>query len=150
MHWLRSLMFGALIESTCQIKLNFKTLVIYIAFASLKYLWDLKKNRMETESLPHPKWLRTNMFAHRVVSWRVEQLSCIFSVTIAAYPVPDSATGDGFCLLSPNYTYFTCRNCVCQHSVMTETTVKQRAFAFICPMSNMYWDTRLRLRRRYF
>ena len=36
-----------------------------------------------------------------------------------------------FCRLSPNYTYLTCRNFVCQHSVVAEKTVKQRAFAFI-------------------
>ena len=34
------------------------------------------------------------MFAHRVVSWTVEQSSCIFSVTIAGFPVLDSAIGD--------------------------------------------------------
>ena len=36
------------------------------------------------------------MFAHRVVSWTVEQSSCIFSVTIAGFPVLDSAIADGF------------------------------------------------------
>ena len=36
-----------------------------------------------------------------------------------------------FCRLSPNHTYLTCRNFLCQYSVMAETTVKQRAFAFI-------------------
>ena len=36
------------------------------------------------------------MFAHRVVSCTVEQSSCIFIVTIAGFPVLDSAIGDGF------------------------------------------------------
>ena len=36
------------------------------------------------------------MFAHRVVSWTVEQSSCIFIVTIAGFPVLDSAIGDWF------------------------------------------------------
>ena len=36
-----------------------------------------------------------------------------------------------FCRLSPNHTYLTCRNFLCQYSVIAETTVKQRAFAFI-------------------
>ena len=36
------------------------------------------------------------MFAHKVVSWTVEQSSCIFSVTIAGFPVLDSAIGDDF------------------------------------------------------
>ena len=40
--------------------------------------------------------MRTYMFAHMVVSWTVEQSSCIFSVTIAGFPVLDSAIGDGF------------------------------------------------------
>ena len=76
------------------------------------------------------------MFAHRNVSWTVEQLGCIFSVTIAGFPVLDSAIGNRFfftcfCRLSTNHTYLTCCNFVCQHSVMVETTVKQRAFAFI-------------------
>ena len=53
-----------------------------------------------------------------------------------------------FCRLSTNHTYLTCRKCVCQYSVMTETTVKQRAFAFIV-FDFHHWDTQLRLRRRY-
>ena len=36
------------------------------------------------------------MFAHRVVSWTVEQSGCIFSVTIAGFPVLNSAIGNGF------------------------------------------------------
>ena len=36
------------------------------------------------------------MFAHKVVSWTVEQSSSIFSVTIAGFPVLDSVIGDGF------------------------------------------------------
>ena len=51
---------------------------------------------MKTESVPHPKWVRTNMFTHSIVSWTVEQSSCIFSVTIAGFPVLDSAIGNGF------------------------------------------------------
>ena len=33
------------------------------------------------------------MFPDSVVSWTVKQLSCIFSVTIAGFPVLDSAIG---------------------------------------------------------
>ena len=36
------------------------------------------------------------MFAHRNESWTVEQSVCIFSVTIAGFPVIDSAIGNGF------------------------------------------------------
>ena len=36
------------------------------------------------------------MFSQRNVPWTVEQSGCIFSVTIAAVPVLDSAIGNGF------------------------------------------------------
>ena len=36
------------------------------------------------------------MIAHRVVSWTVEQSGCIFSATIAGFPVHDSAICNGF------------------------------------------------------
>ena len=35
------------------------------------------------------------------------------------------------CRILLNYIYLTCRNFVCQHSVMVETTLKPRAFVFI-------------------
>ena len=80
------------------------------------------------ESIPHPKLLRhPYMFAHRVVSWTVEQSRCIFSVIIAGFPVLNSVIGDGCFNASVGFRL----NFVCQHSVMAETTVKQRAFAFI-------------------
>ena len=36
------------------------------------------------------------MFAHKNVSWTVEQSGCIFSVTIAGFPVLDSAIVNEF------------------------------------------------------
>ena len=36
------------------------------------------------------------MFALKNVSWTEEQSGCIFSVTIAGFPVLDSAIGNGF------------------------------------------------------
>ena len=36
------------------------------------------------------------MVAHRNLSWTVEQLGCIFSVTIAGFLVLDSAIDNGF------------------------------------------------------
>ena len=73
--------------------------------------------------LEQPKWLRTYKFAHRIVLCTVEQSSCIFSLTIAGIPVTASTRRlamcfECFCRLSPNYTYLTCRNLVCQHSVI--------------------------------
>ena len=88
--WLRSLLFWGLIELDMSNLTIFKTLFICMAFASLKYWWDLQKH-IKTKSVPHPKWLRTNVFALSIVSWTVEQSSCIFSVTIAGFPVLDSA-----------------------------------------------------------
>ena len=38
----------------------------------------------------------TYMFAHRVESWAMKQSSYIISVTIASFPVLDSAIGDGY------------------------------------------------------
>ena len=38
------------------------------------------------------------MFAHTVMSRTVEQSSCIFSATIAGFPVLDSAIGDGLAM----------------------------------------------------
>ena len=96
--WLRSLLFWGLIELDKSNWTYFKILFICIAFASLKYLWDRHKH-MKTESVPHPKWLHTNILAHSVVSWTVEQSSCIFSVTIAGFLVLDSAIGNGFLML---------------------------------------------------
>ena len=54
------------------------------------------QERMKTEYVPHPKWLCTYMFAHRVVSWTLEQSGCLFSATIAGFPVFGSAIGSGF------------------------------------------------------
>ena len=65
----------------------------------------------------------------QVVSCTVKQPSCICSVTIAGFPILDSAIWQWISnAFSPNYTYLTCRNFVCQYSVMPETTLKQRTF----------------------
>ena len=91
---LSSLFFGRLIELDMS-KLTYFQYSVYLhRFASFKYLWDLQK-RMKTESVPHLTWLSTYLFTHRVMSWTAEQSSCIFSATIAGFPVLDSAIGDG-------------------------------------------------------
>ena len=93
------------------------------------------------------------MFAHSVVSWTVEQSGCIFSVSIAGFQ--GSSTRrlamdfECFCSLSLNYTYFTCRNFVCQHSVMVETTLKPRAFAFIVSNIQRYFSARKHQAKRH-
>ena len=43
------------------------------------------------------------MFAHMIVSWTVELSGSIFSVTIAGFPVLDSAIGNGFLHASVGY-----------------------------------------------
>ena len=68
---------------------------VYLHHFCVFEIFDLQK-RMKMKCVPHPKWLRTYMFAYRVVSWTVEQSSCIFSVTIGGSPVLDSTIGDGF------------------------------------------------------
>ena len=96
--WLRSLLLlGDWIDMS-----NFNLLSKSCFFASLLHLWNICEaygKIIETGSVPHPKWLCTNMFTHRVVSWTVEQSSCIISVTIAGFPVLDSAIGNGFLML---------------------------------------------------
>ena len=55
---------------------NFNLFSKSCLFASLLRLWNICetcKKTDETESVPHPKWLRTYMLAHRNVSWTVEQ-----------------------------------------------------------------------------
>ena len=54
-----------------------------------------------------------------------------------------------FYRLSANYTHLTYRYVVCLYSVMAETIVKHRAFAFIV-LDSQYGKTRLSLHRRYF
>ena len=93
--WLRSLSVWGLIEFDMSNLTYFQNPVYSHRFCVFEIFVRLAK-RMKTESVPHPTWLLTYMFAHRVVSWTVEQSSGIFSVTIAGFPVLDSAIGDGF------------------------------------------------------
>ena len=73
---LRSLLFWGLIELDlpCQVWLHFKILFICIAFASLKYLWDMQKrsllNYSTSHMAPHTFWF-LYMHAERVVPWTV-------------------------------------------------------------------------------
>ena len=87
---------------------------------------------MKTKSVPHPKRLRTYTFANRVVSWTVEKLSLVWPLLACQSSTRRLAMEfECFCRLSQSYTYLTCRNCICQHSIIVETIVKQHAFAFI-------------------
>ena len=59
-------------------------------FASLLRLWNIsetRKNRMETESVPHSKWLRTNMFTHRVCNgpWNSRVVSLVWQLLASQY-----------------------------------------------------------------
>ena len=92
--WLRSLLFWGFIELDMS-NLNYFQNPVYLHHFCVFEIFVRLAKGMKTESVPHPKWLRTYMFAHRVVSWTVEQSSCIFSVSIAGIPVY-SAIGDGF------------------------------------------------------
>ena len=88
--WLRPLLFWGLIELDMSNEIYFQNPVYLHHFC----VFEIFVRPMKTA--PHSKWLRTYMFAHKVLSWSVEQSSCIFSVTIAGFPVLDSAIGNGF------------------------------------------------------
>ena len=126
-------------------------------FASLLLLWNICetcKKQMKTESVPHPKWLRTYKLTHRVLSWIVEQSKCTLVWPLLA---SQSSLGNWqwffvcLCRLSPNHTYLTYLNLVCQHSVMAKTTVKQRPFAFYHVwFPKLGYLARLHPRQHYF
>ena len=105
---------------------------------------------MKTESVPRSKWLRTNMFAHSVVSWTVEQSSYIFTVIIAGFPVLNLAIGNGFLMLlwdfaklyiphMPKFciqTFANGRNntktaCICLYCVRFPTCIGKPGFVYI-------------------
>ena len=110
-------------------------------FASLLRLWNICetcKKRMK-RSLFHV----LNGYAHICSPtetchgpWNSRVVSLVWPCWLPS-PLPSPRLGDWqwifacFCRLSTNHIYLTCWNFVCQHSVMAETTVKQRAFAFI-------------------
>ena len=72
---------------------------VYLQHFCIFEILERPAKQWKMESVTHPKWLRTNMFAYSVVSWTVGQSSCIFSVTIAGFSVLDSAIGNGFLML---------------------------------------------------
>ena len=82
--WLRSLLFWGFIELDMSNLTYFQNPVYLHPFCIFEIFVRPAKTD-GTESVPHPKWLRTNVFAHSVVSWTVEQSGCIFSVTIAGF-----------------------------------------------------------------
>ena len=94
-------------------------LFICIAFASLKYLWHLWKYILNgcahifspTGSCHGP--------------WNSRGVSLMWPLLASQSSTRRLAMDYGM------FLYFTCRRFVCQHLVMAEATVKQRAFAFI-------------------
>ena len=87
---------------------------------------------------PHPTWLRTHCLTttcpptgSRNRLWNC--LAVYLGETIGVSASLNSAIGTQFYkLLSVLYcTHLTCRNFICQHSAIVETTVKQRPLAFI-------------------
>ena len=60
------------------------------------------------------------MFAHRVMSWTVEQSSCIFSTTIAGFPVLTSEIGDGFLNASVGFN----KNIHTSHAVILYANIR--------------------------
>ena len=83
------------------------------------------------------------MFAHRVVSWIVEQSSCMVSVNIAGFPVLDWAIGDGFLMLllafTKSYTPHMPKICMPTFGNGLNNTKNCMHLPLSCPISNMYW-----------
>ena len=90
-------------------------------------------------TVPHPTWLRTHCLTttcpptgsrHRL--WNC--LAVYFGETIVVQPVSTRRLALNFtssCRFSTYCTHLTCRNFICQHSAIVETTVKQRPLSFI-------------------
>ena len=120
---------------------------------SLNLDQKLQNILLKVPIVPYPKWLCTNMLAHgrRVVDWDTVELYLQCDHCWLPGPLLGNLAIDFgcFCSFSPNHTYLTYRNFVCQCSVMAETTVKQHAFIFIV-FESQHRETRLSLRRLYF
>ena len=105
----------------------------YCLFASLLRLWNICEIDLWKRSLFHI----LNGCAHICWPtgschgpWNSGVVSLVWPL-LASQSSTRQLAMECFCRLSPNYTYLTCQNFVCQHWVMAETTVKQHAFAFI-------------------
>ena len=85
------------------------------------------------------------MFAHSVVSWTVEQSGCIFSVTIAGFPVLDSAIGNGFLMLlyafAKLYRAHMPKLCMPKFGNGRNNTKSACICLYRVLFSNMYWET---------
>ena len=89
---------------------------------------------------PHPTWLCTHCLTttcpptgSRNRLWNC--LAVYLGETIGVSASVDSAIGTpiftNFCRFLTYCTHLTCRNFICQHSAIVETTIKQRPLAFI-------------------
>ena len=90
-------------------------------------------------TVPHPTWLRTHCLTttcpptglrHRL--WNC--LAAYLGETIGVEPASTRRLALNFtssCRFSTYCTHLTCRNYICQHSAIVETTVKQLPLAFI-------------------
>ena len=110
-------------------------LFICIAFASLKYLWDVQKKSL-LNYFPHRTWRRTHSDSFICTPWTVKQSSNKnLRETIGVLPALDSAIGSGFYKLLSVFTKLYAPHIPIFYittSAITETTIKQRSFAFIC------------------
>ena len=99
-------------------------LFICIAFASLKYLWDMQKQSLMHSSTshvaPHICWFPN--VSRKVRLWTMNQSSVVRPLR--------RRLGDLPWILQATKTHLICRNFICQASAIAETRVKQRAFSF--------------------
>ena len=100
--------------------------------------------RLSPVSVPHPTWLCTyaDYYARGQGShgpWN--SLLLYLGETIGVQPASTrwlALDFTSFCRFSPYNICFTCRNFICQHSSITETTEKQHPLAFIL-FDFQYW-----------
>ena len=122
---------------------------IRITFASFKYLWDKNGWKRSLFHILNGCALICLPTGSCYGSWNSRVVCLMWLLLASQSSTRRLAIFFCFCRLSPNYTYLTSRNYVCQQSVIAGTTVKQRAFAYIM-FDFQKWETWLRLRRAIF
>ena len=105
------------------------------SFASFFYIFSeaIASGCSSSHMAPHVYWFLCRRTRSRHGPWN--SLFVYLGETIGVQPTSTRRLALGFtsCYrFSPCYTYFTCRNFICQHSLsIAETTIKHRLLAFI-------------------
>ena len=136
--------FWGWLSLTFHVKFNF--ISKFCLFASLLRLWNICETWKNGVcwTIPHPTWRRTHSDSFICMptgSCHGPWNSLVTSLceTIGVLPALDSAIGSGFCkLLSVSAKLYAPHIPIFHNtrSPITETTVKQRSFAFFCSVSH--------------